>query len=72
MRQHRPTLDDIEPVEEEGVSVSTRQVHSLTLFHEMYHVTLGTKATSDEECKSRQEGISPSSPLISLVWAWVV
>ncbi|KAI8951676.1 hypothetical protein F4801DRAFT_578215 [Xylaria longipes] len=31
----------------EKVSISTLQVHSLTLFHEMFHLVLGTAGTPD-------------------------
>ncbi|RYP77402.1 hypothetical protein DL771_001197 [Monosporascus sp. 5C6A] len=41
------TLSDIPPVTAEKVSVSTLQVHSLTLFHEMFHLALGTADTPD-------------------------
>ncbi|RYP19192.1 hypothetical protein DL765_003507 [Monosporascus sp. GIB2] len=42
------TLSDIPAVTAEKVSVSTLQVHSLTLFHEMFHLALGTAGTPDE------------------------
>ncbi|KAI0514792.1 hypothetical protein F5B22DRAFT_647271 [Xylaria bambusicola] len=41
------TLANVPSVTKEKVSVSTLQVHSLTLFHEMFHLVLGTKATPD-------------------------
>ncbi|RYP57837.1 hypothetical protein DL769_009245 [Monosporascus sp. CRB-8-3] len=41
------TLSDIPAITAEKVSVSTLQVHSLTLFHEMFHLALGTAATPD-------------------------
>ena len=47
------TLAAIPAVSAERVSVSTLQVHSLTLFHEMFHLTLGTAGTPDAGCKSQ-------------------
>ncbi|KAI0452898.1 hypothetical protein F5B21DRAFT_515733 [Xylaria acuta] len=41
------TLANIPSVTKEKVSVSTLQVHSLTLFHEMFHLVLGTAGTPD-------------------------
>ncbi|KAI0549199.1 hypothetical protein F4679DRAFT_276438 [Xylaria curta] len=41
------TLANIPPVTKEKVSISTLQVHSLTLFHEMFHLALGTADTPD-------------------------
>lgn len=45
------TLANIPSVTKKGVSVSTLQVHSLTLFHEMFHVVLGVAASPDHSCK---------------------
>ncbi|KAF2963216.1 hypothetical protein GQX73_g10360 [Xylaria multiplex] len=41
------TLANVPSVTKEKVSVSTLQVHSLTLFHEMFHLVLGTAGTPD-------------------------
>ncbi|KAJ3577379.1 hypothetical protein NPX13_g3186 [Xylaria arbuscula] len=41
------TLANIPSVTKKGVSVSTLQVHSLTLFHEMFHVVLGVASSPD-------------------------
>ncbi|KAI8623018.1 hypothetical protein F5Y19DRAFT_405702 [Xylariaceae sp. FL1651] len=41
------TLANLPPVTAQKVSVSTLQVHSLTLFHEMFHLVLGTAGTPD-------------------------
>ncbi|KAI0540465.1 hypothetical protein GGR58DRAFT_521991 [Xylaria digitata] len=41
------TLANVPSVTKEKVSVSTLQVHSLTLFHEMFHLVLGTADTPD-------------------------
>lgn len=46
------TLADISPVSKTGVSISTLQVHSLTFFHELFHLALGTAKTPDSSCKS--------------------
>ncbi|KAI0479324.1 hypothetical protein GGR56DRAFT_373305 [Xylariaceae sp. FL0804] len=41
------TLADIPTVSQAKVSISTLQVHSLTFFHEMFHLALGTTATPE-------------------------
>ncbi|RWA04258.1 hypothetical protein EKO27_g10847 [Xylaria grammica] len=41
------TLASVPSVTKEKVSVSSLQVHSLTLFHEMFHLVLGTAGTPD-------------------------
>ncbi|KAI0975968.1 hypothetical protein F4678DRAFT_469733 [Xylaria arbuscula] len=41
------TLANIPTVTNQRVSVSTLQVHSLNLFHEMFHLVLGTAGTPD-------------------------
>ncbi|KAI1295160.1 hypothetical protein F5Y03DRAFT_387453 [Xylaria venustula] len=41
------TLANIPTVTTQKVSVSTLQVHSLNLFHEMFHLVLGTAGTPD-------------------------
>ncbi|KAI3318478.1 hypothetical protein HD806DRAFT_511756 [Xylariaceae sp. AK1471] len=41
------TLANLPSVTKEKTSVSTLQVHSLTLFHEMFHLVLGTTDTPD-------------------------
>ncbi|KAI1196875.1 hypothetical protein F5X97DRAFT_334303 [Nemania serpens] len=41
------TLANVPSVTAEKVSVSKLQVHSLTLFHEMFHLVLGTAGTPD-------------------------
>ncbi|KAI0419646.1 hypothetical protein F5X98DRAFT_362398 [Xylaria grammica] len=41
------TLANVPSVTKEKVSVSSLQVHSLTLFHEMFHLVLGTAGTPD-------------------------
>ncbi|KAI1372059.1 hypothetical protein F4677DRAFT_273640 [Hypoxylon crocopeplum] len=45
------TLADIPTVTAQKTSISKLQVHSLNLFHEMFHLALGTKDTPDASYK---------------------
>ncbi|KAI8655321.1 hypothetical protein NCS55_01183300 [Fusarium keratoplasticum] len=47
-------LDDIPEVKKQGRSIGTISLPSLTIFHEMFHVTLLTKHTPDTTYKLSQ------------------
>lgn len=49
--KEKTTLSELDPVDKEGISLSDRRTHSLTMYHEIFHVIGGNKNTPDASCE---------------------